>query len=585
MRNLACFLIGFAIFLVSLPSYANEVQDNALVLAAKQGNLAAVKEVLATGAHVDATNYSLDQHGLQAIHYATIAGNAELMKVLLNAGAQINAIDYSGMQPIHYAVINGNLKLVNYVLGVGADVNAANKNGEQPLHLAASSGNAEIVNALIKSGANLEARNSAGLTPIFNAAIAGQINVVKILLNDGAKPNPTDAYGNQLIKMLESGDQLVQMMDKNHKAAEIAKVLRAAENHSTRVLIKQQSMTVNSNVPRQSLLVGFQLPGKVADYFINPTGTWRNGNPYDGKVSISKLAPNLYGIDYTFQNPIDYGESGRAILMLTNCLANHIAEMTQSKGWDIGHERDMFDRNFGRPFSALDFLILTGVKDDETREHATGRETLQWTYGDILSSKDLRYANSYPSVVGECKKLLKPEYSTYIAPNNTVYINGKALPTRLWALVNADQQQQNSVDWDSMKNATINYKVISPRLLKIQFEFDEPVNNMYMLSMSFYAGCIGSYMAPRSEYEVFALGSPQNMQTVPPGGDSSSLFEFYTLGLNSGDDIVKLSNNESIRWLASPSKEGIRQMKVASINMAKVCPKLVRSIYVDEGRK
>ena len=326
-------------------------------------------------------------------------------------------------------------------------------------------------------------------------------------------------------------------------------------------------------------------PRKISEYFLSPAGVWKGGNPYNGEISISKISSNLYSVDYHFQNPVNYPESVQVIRTLTNCLANHIAAMTQSKGWDIGYENDMFDKNQGKPFSNMSYLILTGVKDGETRKHATGRTGMYWAYGHILNNKNLQYENRYPSVIGECKKLLKPEYATYIAPNNFVLVNGKRLPTRLWALAKKDQQKQNPVDWDAMKNAMISYRTINTRLLEIKFSFDTPVSNMYMLSMNIFAGCIGSYMAPQKDYEVFALGWSQLMQADPPGSDTSSQFIFYTLGLNDGDNVKKLSNGESIKWLTSPGKDGISRMKIVSRNMASVCPKLVNSTYIDESRK
>lgn len=326
-------------------------------------------------------------------------------------------------------------------------------------------------------------------------------------------------------------------------------------------------------------------PRKISEYFLNPTEVWKGGNPYDGEISISKISPNLYSVDYLFQNPVNYPESSQLIGTLTNCLANHIAEMTQSKGWDVGYKNDMLDNNLGKPLSNMSYLVLTGVKDGETRAHATGRTDMYWAYGNILNNKNLQYENSYPSVIGECKKLLKPEYATYMAPNNFVWINGKKLPTRLWALANKDQQKQSSVDWDSMKNAMISYRTINARLLKIEFRFNDPVSNMYILSMNIFAGCIGSYMAPQKDYEAFALGWPQLMQSDPPGSDTSSRFVFYTLGLNGDDDLKKLGNGESIKWLASPDRDGMSRIKIVSKNMAEVCPKLVNSIYLDEGRR
>jgi hypothetical protein len=203
-----------------------------------------------------------------------------------------------------------------------------------------------------------------------------------------------------------------------------------------------------------------------------------------------------------------------------------------------------------------------------------------WMYGDILDNKDLRYRNGYPSVTGDCKKLLKPEFTTFLAPNTFVSVNGKKLPTRLWALTN-QEQMGNSVDWDLMKNGTLRYESKNSRLLKIEFAFDDPINNMYMLAMSMYAGCIGSYMAPQKDYEAFVMGWPDKLLSDSSNSDTSSKMVFYTIGLNSGEDIDALSGQGNIKWMASNRQIDIADQKRVSKNMSDKCFKLVKSDYLD----
>jgi hypothetical protein len=88
-------------------------------------------------------------------------------------------------------------------------------------------------------------------------------------------------------------------------------------------------------------------------------------------------------------------------------------------------------------------------------------------------------------------------------------------------------------------------------------------------------------MAPQKDYEAFAIGWPKKSQTESSGIDSSSKMVFYTIGLNSGDDIGALSGQINIEWMASKGKIDIANQKIVSKNMADTCSKMVKSDYID----
>ena len=118
------------VFLWTTPSEPAALHD-----AAKKGDTHRVRELLATGADVNAkTNTGsilFDEE--TPLHYATFFGHVEAMKVLIEAGADVNAKEKYGKTPLHHAASQGDVKATKLLLEAGADVSAKEKYGSTPL--------------------------------------------------------------------------------------------------------------------------------------------------------------------------------------------------------------------------------------------------------------------------------------------------------------------------------------------------------------------------------------------------------------------------------------------------------------------
>jgi len=149
--------------------------------AAAFGTLAAMKFLIANGADVNAAN-DLESTPL---HWAV--QEPEKMKVLLDAGADINARTENGRTAVSLAAAaNFDLEPLKFLLSKGADPKLAAQNGFRPLLVAAAGGDTRAIKMLIDHGAGPNKAAGNGMTPLMRAANGGHVDAVKLLLKMGA---------------------------------------------------------------------------------------------------------------------------------------------------------------------------------------------------------------------------------------------------------------------------------------------------------------------------------------------------------------------------------------------------------------
>ncbi len=166
--------------------------------------------------------------GLTALMYAARDGHLDVVKMLAEAGADIEAPEANKITALQMAIGNNNMDVASYLLAKGANPNSADDYGRTPLWLAVEMRDLELgrgatgpdngidrarafqmIKDLIAAGANVNARttdypptrrylmglgdlswvNFVGQTPFLRAALSGDLEVMHFLLDHGADPN------------------------------------------------------------------------------------------------------------------------------------------------------------------------------------------------------------------------------------------------------------------------------------------------------------------------------------------------------------------------------------------------------------
>lgn len=124
-------------------------------------------------------------------------GNADIISVLINAGARVNEQDSEGFSALHAAAAYRDPKILKKLIHEHhADINLCLLNGSRPIHSAASRGTAEHVRIILDAGASIDSKNESGRTPLHWAADGMNWDVVELLLEKKANPNlKTDEAG------------------------------------------------------------------------------------------------------------------------------------------------------------------------------------------------------------------------------------------------------------------------------------------------------------------------------------------------------------------------------------------------------
>jgi ankyrin repeat protein len=184
------FNLAFHTFKKRYIANGGSMNDTRLLHAAAfSGNTNLVKIVIEAGADINGYN------GFTPLTIATWNNWTETVLVLVEQGANAEVPDSFGWTSLMMAAFKGFNQIVKILLESNVDVDkTSNETGACALHLAAQENHREIVSLLLDHNAYMDIQKNNGFTPLLHSAELEFFEISKLLIDKGASFN-----GSQLL--------------------------------------------------------------------------------------------------------------------------------------------------------------------------------------------------------------------------------------------------------------------------------------------------------------------------------------------------------------------------------------------------
>lgn len=162
---------------------AQRLAADELIKASLEGDRLRVQILLGLGVSPDGRERLL---GATALMIACLAGQTEIVRDLLDHGADLEIRDNDGRTALMEACMAGHTDSVTMLVEKGANVHVESRHGTTPLLAACMSGQPEVVRVILECGADVTTANRYGKTPLDEATASGYEDIVDLLLSWGA---------------------------------------------------------------------------------------------------------------------------------------------------------------------------------------------------------------------------------------------------------------------------------------------------------------------------------------------------------------------------------------------------------------
>ena len=138
-------------------------------------------------------------NGWTPVKLACYMGHLEVVKLLLDQGANLSTTNNSGRTPLYSACTKGHLEIVKILLDQGANLSTATNDGWTPLHSACDNRHLEIVRVLLSNSIDLGVTTMMGETCLHLACRRDLPETIDLLMAYGCDPLVVDNYGRSCI--------------------------------------------------------------------------------------------------------------------------------------------------------------------------------------------------------------------------------------------------------------------------------------------------------------------------------------------------------------------------------------------------
>ena len=155
----------------------------------------------------------------EPIFEAAKHGDLQMVKTILAADpSKLNAVDANKYTPLHWASMRAHWDIVRYLIENGADLNVVGGDGGTQINWAVHHDNLDIIQLMVEKGARLNIQNRWGMTELHTAVWRGCIQVAEFLLEKGSDPNIKTNEGWTVMHMAyRSGhDHVIEMLKRKN---------------------------------------------------------------------------------------------------------------------------------------------------------------------------------------------------------------------------------------------------------------------------------------------------------------------------------------------------------------------------------
>ncbi|HBL98999.1 TPA: hypothetical protein DDZ86_05150 [Candidatus Dependentiae bacterium] len=182
------YIQKLSLVLTLLCTYAPSLSASTLHKLVKKNEIEKVKDFLKNNREKEIIN-AQNSYGKTPLYQACSKNYKDIVKLLLENGANPNIPNKDKETPLYWACAKGYLEIVKLLLEKGANPNIANKDKETPLYLTCSNNFIEITRLLLENGAKVNILNKNGWTSLYWACCNYKLDIVKLLLEKDADVN------------------------------------------------------------------------------------------------------------------------------------------------------------------------------------------------------------------------------------------------------------------------------------------------------------------------------------------------------------------------------------------------------------
>jgi ankyrin repeat protein len=181
----------------------NGSESEALRIAIRSDNKEIAQLLINAGAPVNPSITAL----WSPLADAAFAKHFDMMKLLLQSGAKVDAPDHRGM-PLLVSTGFFDPNVTTILLEAGADTNTVDREGETALMKASGYGVKETIKVLIEHHADVNRKDVKGRTALMHAAAGHVSDAIPLLLENGADPNVRDNEGKSALDLADKSNNL-----------------------------------------------------------------------------------------------------------------------------------------------------------------------------------------------------------------------------------------------------------------------------------------------------------------------------------------------------------------------------------------